>query len=136
MTATRTGSLPVSFPLGRTGSMPTCGKRPKLEVSEPAKSKNADLHQKDGKVLHPDLLNEDVVKTQYAVRGEIYLRSEQLRTEGMDILPTNGKRLAQTPSMYRKHAHLQHPVVCCNNGKCKLHLSNLPLPCNPPHTQP
>ncbi len=100
MTATRTGSLPVCFPLGRTSSMAMCGKRPKLEVCEPAQSKNADLHQKDSKVLHPDLLNENVVKTQYAVRGEIYLRSEQLRKEGMDILPTNGERLSQTPSWY------------------------------------
>lgn len=50
------------------------------------------LNHKDGKVLHPDLLNADVLKTQYAVRGELYLRAEELRKQGRDIIFTNGKR--------------------------------------------
>lgn len=46
-------------------------------------------NQIDGKVLHPELLNDAVLKTQYAVRGELYLRAEQLRKEGKDIIFTN-----------------------------------------------
>lgn len=48
---------------------------------------------RDGKVMHPDLLNENMKKTQYAVRGELYLRAEQLRQEGKEIIFTNGKIL-------------------------------------------
>ncbi|GBF95821.1 alanine aminotransferase [Raphidocelis subcapitata] len=44
---------------------------------------------KDGKVLHPDLLNENMRKTQYAVRGELYLRAEQLKQAGKEIMFTN-----------------------------------------------
>jgi len=40
-------------------------------------------------VLHPELLNNSVLKTQYAVRGELYLRAEQLRREGKPIIFTN-----------------------------------------------
>ena len=50
-----------------------------------------EIHAKDGKVLHPHLLNENVTKTQYAVRGELYLRAEQLRKEGKEIIFTNGQ---------------------------------------------
>ena len=42
-------------------------------------------------VLHPDLLNPEVLKTQYAVRGELYLRAEQLRQAGKEIIFTNGQ---------------------------------------------
>eukprot|EP00983_Pelagomonas_calceolata_P096728 1158164-Pelagomonas_calceolata.AAC.1 len=78
--------------------------------------------EKEGKVLHPDLLNQQVSayscttgwevyaaclsvrtslqrcpgcdglqvrETQYAVRGELYLRAEQLRKEGKEIIFTN-----------------------------------------------
>jgi hypothetical protein len=48
-------------------------------------------NSKDGKVLHPDLLNDAVLKTQYAVRGELYLRAEELRKAGKEIIFTNGK---------------------------------------------
>ena len=47
-------------------------------------------NSKDGKVLHPDLLNDSVLKTQYAVRGELYLRAEELRKAGKEITFTNG----------------------------------------------
>ncbi|KAG1680369.1 hypothetical protein FOA52_015460 [Chlamydomonas sp. UWO 241] len=43
----------------------------------------------DGKVCHPSLLNANVLKTQYAVRGELYLRAEELRMEGKEIIFTN-----------------------------------------------
>lgn len=48
-------------------------------------------NSKDGKVLHPELLNDAVLKTQYAVRGELYLRAEELRKEGKEIIFTNGQ---------------------------------------------
>jgi hypothetical protein len=40
-------------------------------------------------VMHPDLLNPAVKSTQYAVRGELYLRGEELRKAGKDIIFTN-----------------------------------------------
>ncbi|MEW5297896.1 MAG: hypothetical protein WDW36_001074 [Sanguina aurantia] len=46
-------------------------------------------HELEGKVLHPSLLNDNVLKTEYAVRGELYLRAEQLRKEGKEIMFTN-----------------------------------------------
>ncbi len=47
----------------------------------------------EGKVLHPELLNNHVLKTQYAVRGELYLRAEELRKAGKEIIFTNGERV-------------------------------------------
>ena len=52
----------------------------------------APVNSIDGKVMHPDLLNDNLKKTQYAVRGELYLRAEQLRKEGKDIIFTNGTK--------------------------------------------
>lgn len=46
---------------------------------------------KEGKVLHPDLLNENLKKTQYAVRGELFLKAEELRKAGREIIITNGR---------------------------------------------
>ena len=51
---------------------------------------DAPVNSKDGKVLHPDLLNENMRKCQYAVRGELYLKAEELRQQGRDIILTNG----------------------------------------------
>ena len=42
-------------------------------------------------VLHPTLLNANMLKAQYAVRGELYLKGEELRKAGRDILYTNGE---------------------------------------------
>ena len=47
-------------------------------------------NSKDGKVMHPELLNENMLKVQYAVRGELFLLGEQLRSEGRTIISTNG----------------------------------------------
>jgi hypothetical protein len=46
--------------------------------------------EKDGKVLHPDLLNPRLLEAQYAVRGELYLRAEELK-KTKDIIYTNGE---------------------------------------------
>jgi hypothetical protein len=46
--------------------------------------------EKDGKVLHPDLLNPRLLEAQYAVRGELYLRAEELK-KTKEIIYTNGE---------------------------------------------
>ena len=47
---------------------------------------------------HADLLNENLKKTEYAVRGELYMRAEELRKAGKEIIFTNGD-LAPSPAM-------------------------------------
>lgn len=49
----------------------------------------AAANSKDGKVLHPDLLNENLKKTQYAVRGELFLKAQELQAAGKEIIFTN-----------------------------------------------
>jgi hypothetical protein len=44
----------------------------------------------DGYVLHPDLLNPRLLEAQYAVRGELYLKAEELK-KTRDIIYTNGE---------------------------------------------
>ena len=51
---------------------------------------SSSLASKDGKALHPDLINPAIKRTQYAVRGELYLRAMELQKEGMKITFTNG----------------------------------------------
>ncbi|KAL3687631.1 hypothetical protein R1sor_013940 [Riccia sorocarpa] len=41
------------------------------------------------KVMHPDSINENVKRTSYAVRGELYLRASELQKEGKKIIFTN-----------------------------------------------
>jgi glutamate--glyoxylate aminotransferase len=48
-------------------------------------------NEKDNRVMHSDLFNVNVKKAQYAVRGELYLRAEELRKAGKEIIFTNGK---------------------------------------------
>lgn len=47
------------------------------------------LEEKEGKVMHRDLLNANVLKAQYAVRGELYLKAEELKEQGRKIISTN-----------------------------------------------
>lgn len=44
--------------------------------------------EKEGFVLHPDLLNPRLLEAQYAVRGELYLKAEELK-KTRDIIYTN-----------------------------------------------
>lgn len=50
-----------------------------------------DRHSKEGYVMHPELMNENLRKTQYAVRGEIYFKAQDLAAKGREIIYTNGK---------------------------------------------
>lgn len=47
----------------------------------------------DGYVLHPSTLNENLLKAQYAVRGELYNKAVEMAAEGKDIIYTNGRCL-------------------------------------------
>ena len=53
------------------------------------------VNSKDGKVLHPDLINPDMKKTVYAVRGELMQRGEELRKAGREIIFTNSTCCAE-----------------------------------------
>ena len=44
-------------------------------------------------VLHPDLLNKNFTQAEYAVRGELYLKGEELRKQGREVIFTNGVAL-------------------------------------------
>lgn len=55
--------------------------------AHPAGNENS----KDGKVTHRDLLNPNVLKAQYAVRGELYNKAVELASQGKEIIYTNGK---------------------------------------------
>ena len=70
------------------------GQARQLSAANPAPifdESEAPVAHKDGKVLHPDLLNENMRKTQYAVRGELYLKAEELKNAGKEIIFTNGE---------------------------------------------
>lgn len=45
----------------------------------------------DGYVLHPSTLNKNILKAQYAVRGELYNKAQELAAKGRDIIYTNGE---------------------------------------------
>jgi hypothetical protein len=49
------------------------------------------VSEKEGYVLHPDLLNPRLLEAQYAVRGELYLKAEELKKQGEQIIYTNGE---------------------------------------------
>lgn len=60
------------------------------EVVTEAEAPSSRPNMKEGKVLHPDLMNENFVKAQYAVRGELYNRAQELSKQGKEIIYTNG----------------------------------------------
>lgn len=43
----------------------------------------------NGQVTHPDCINENVKAAQYAVRGELYLKAEEIRKSGREVIFTN-----------------------------------------------
>jgi hypothetical protein len=70
------------------------------------------VNSKDGKVMHPELLNENMLKTQYAVRGELYLKAEELRQQGHEITFTNGSYM-RTRHTAPTHTYHQCLTSCC-----------------------
>lgn len=47
-------------------------------------------NRREGKVLHPALVNPAIVKAEYAVRGELLNRAVSMDAEGRSIIYTNG----------------------------------------------
>lgn len=79
----------------------------------------APQNSKDGKVLHPDLINDDMRRTVYAVRGELMKRGEELRKAGRDIIFTNignPQALGQKPLTFNRQvqALLNAPFLLDN----------------------
>lgn len=66
-----------------------------MPAAAPTPSGNA--NSKDGKVTHPDLLNENLRKAQYAVRGELYNKAVELQSQGKEIIYTNGRLYTPQP---------------------------------------
>ncbi|RMZ57633.1 hypothetical protein APUTEX25_001833, partial [Auxenochlorella protothecoides] len=60
---------------------------------------------KEGKAMHPDLLNDNILKTQYAVRGELYTRAQELAKSGGEVIYTNignPQQLGQEPLVFNR----------------------------------
>lgn len=57
----------------------------------PQPTDSASAIKTDGYVLHPSTLNPNILKAQYAVRGELYNKAVELAAKGRDIIYTNGK---------------------------------------------
>lgn len=73
-------------------------------LSRQMSSSSPPVNSKDGKVLHPDLLNDNLKKTQYAVRGELFIKADELRKQGREIIFTNGGRAQRAG----------HARACCS----------------------
>jgi hypothetical protein len=71
--------------------------------------------EKDGKVLHPDLLNPRLLEAQYAVRGELYLRAEELK-KTKEIIYTNGEQCC---------CRCRSPDSCSSHVRCSVSLTLL-----------
>lgn len=55
--------------------------------------------------MHPELMNENLRKTQYAVRGEIYFKAQDLAAKGREIIYTNvgnPQQLGQKPITFNR----------------------------------
>ena len=59
-----------------------------------------------------DLLNENLKKTEYAVRGELYMRAEELRKAGKEIIFTNGALAPPPASAFRAALESGSPGTC------------------------
>jgi len=57
-------------------------------VPQPAEAPST--NRIDGYSLHPSTLNGNLLKAQYAVRGELYNKAVELAAQGRDIIYTNG----------------------------------------------
>ena len=66
-------------------------------LPEPAVAGGSHANAKDGFVAHPDLLNDNLLKAQYAVRGELYNKALELQKQGRELIFTNGAGQAAVP---------------------------------------
>merc|ERR1712137_1025579 len=59
----------------------------------------------NGQVMHPSCINENMKAAQYAVRGELYLKGEELRKAGREVVFTNignPQALGLKPNTYNR----------------------------------
>lgn len=56
----------------------------------PQPADNSTNTRVDGYVLHPSTINSNILKAQYAVRGELYNKAVELAQQGREITYTNG----------------------------------------------
>ncbi|GAB4818926.1 hypothetical protein N2152v2_005972 [Parachlorella kessleri] len=92
-------------------------------LPEPVADQNA--LTKDGYVLHPTTMNANLLKTQYAVRGEIYLKAQQLAAQGKEIIYTNvgnPQQLGQKPITFNRQvlSLLMSPFLMDDAAAAKL----------------
>ena len=104
---TARGGSAIIRALSSSSSLRTVVSRGAASSASPAVSQQVETlpNVKEGKVLHPELLNENILKTQYAVRGELFLRAEELRRAGKEIIFTNvgnPQALGQTPLTFNR----------------------------------
>lgn len=59
-------------------------------AAQPQASDSKDTTRVDGYVLHPSTINSNILKAQYAVRGELYNKAVELAGQGREIIYTNG----------------------------------------------
>jgi glutamate--glyoxylate aminotransferase len=59
-------------------------------AAQPQPSEPDSTGRVDGYVLHPTTLNPNILKAQYAVRGELYNKAVELAGQGREIIYTNG----------------------------------------------
>ena len=70
------------------------GVRAFSSLPEPVHEAVGHANAKDGKVAHPSLLNENLLKAQYAVRGELYNKALELQKAGRELIFTNVRKWA------------------------------------------
>ena len=63
-------------------------------------------------VLHPDLLNENFVRAEYAVRGELYLKGAELQKQGREVIFTNGATRNEACGLPISSQILKLPPCC------------------------
>ncbi|KAL4420157.1 hypothetical protein ABPG77_008293 [Micractinium sp. CCAP 211/92] len=91
-------------------------------LPEPAVDAPTRPNELEGKVAHPSLLNEDLLKAQYAVRGELYMKAMDLQKAGKELIFTNvgnPQQLGQLPIKFNREVTslvvapflLDHPAV-------------------------
>ena len=79
---------------GRLRDAPRSRRAPRYPLPRPLCALQAPTHDnvREGKVAHPELLNENLRKAQYAVRGELYIKAMELQAQGRELIFTNGAR--------------------------------------------
>ena len=79
----------------------------------------------EGYALHPSTLNPNILKAQYAVRGELYNKAQELAAEGREIIYTNGT-CCRDVGGFKKNLQPYSPLSPAHHAP-NHHLSLFPL---------